>query len=977
VPLAAFLLVVLAALGAIAQSPATKGLSGPTLNLFKAVELNDMAAVKASLDEGADLSKQNENGLTAPDLAVDMGHFIVAHYLLSRRLLGQTEPVVLAPAKAEATPKVSAEAKPKPAFSTPPGKPKPPAPVAAAKPSAPAAAAKPGSPPAPSASPKPAMPAPEIAEAPASAAKPAEPQAAADKAAPATNAPPQAVAEKAAPPTAPSADTGIAEFFKSLVDLITPGGEKPAEVAASKEAAPRSATTPGTAQAPDKAAPAAAKSAAGDGKAEPPEIVVDLTGPGAMPGEIIEEIKEVPPAKPEESNLETITAETTTVEADKVAPPAKDKASDAVDKPAAKEKKPAGTIAERMAGLFKADQATGEPETAPGPPAAAKPPTTVPPPAAAPAKPAPAAATAKGGAPGATPGTAPGTAPPGSVATYDLPTPPPAEPRKFSPRFLDRLADFLESGDEAAFKAWLPEMRVMNGGQLPQPAEAGKTAGQKIAEAPLPAPDKAAGAATTGEAAMPSPPMAAKAPIKVTIDTGEPDLSPTDALEADLAGIAGESRPTMMAAATPATPGPPATPAQGAKPGVVRGVFNKLLGAFGADSRGDKDQSGRVVLAPEEKLAAVEQRPAQAPSAIEPSKVWPVTEVEQAKTPPVAMRRQVSDVMMKTSLTGVTLSIGESVSLENSYPPSGDGTDPLNQCVKKNRGTTLFCLEPVDWPERMQGDFLVPTILYTGHKAIARFDQGIASRLHALFPSDALQRVVDYFRERYGEPTDVWNRSIAPFAQPRQDNPTLAWRSVDPKSGVISVLEVRKYDDTRGGFPDTNRGVVMLYLANSPPIFPQVSTHELMRLSRTRMDAPSPDRPPNQLGLPDSPAGAPPEPAGAAQPDLSLPGSEPAGAQSDLSLPEPGVEAAPADAGAAAGEPGAAGKTEKQLKDEARAKRRAEREAKRAAGAAKQAAGSAQQEIGAKRAAQGKAPATAKPAPADQSLDLPPDPKKP
>jgi hypothetical protein len=68
----------------------------------------------------------------------------------------------------------------------------------------------------------------------------------------------------------------------------------------------------------------------------------------------------------------------------------------------------------------------------------------------------------------------------------------------------------------------------------------------------------------------------------------------------------------------------------------------------------------------------------------------------------------------------VTLSLGESVSLENSFPPSGTGLDPHNRCVKKNRGTTLFCLETVDWPEPMQPDFLVPTILYTGQKAIAR-----------------------------------------------------------------------------------------------------------------------------------------------------------------------------------------------------------------------------------------------------------------
>ncbi|MBI2978676.1 MAG: ankyrin repeat domain-containing protein, partial [Rhodospirillales bacterium] len=110
---AALVLALLLAFEAAAQSTATTGLSGPTLRLFKAVELNDIAAVKGSLDDGADIAKENADGMTAADLAVDMGHFIIAHYLLSRKLLGEATPVMLAPAPTRDTATASPAAKPK------------------------------------------------------------------------------------------------------------------------------------------------------------------------------------------------------------------------------------------------------------------------------------------------------------------------------------------------------------------------------------------------------------------------------------------------------------------------------------------------------------------------------------------------------------------------------------------------------------------------------------------------------------------------------------------------------------------------------------------------------------------------------------------------------------------------------------------------------------------------------------------------
>lgn len=250
----------------------------------------------------------------------------------------------------------------------------------------------------------------------------------------------------------------------------------------------------------------------------------------------------------------------------------------------------------------------------------------------------------------------------------------------------------------------------------------------------------------------------------------------------------------------------------------------------GPDAAGP--DAGRPQLRPDERLATgvAEPRPGQTPTT--GASPWRITELAKSDAPPPLRQRQVRpELLSRTSLAGTILSLGESVSLENSVPPGG-GIDADNQCVKKNRGTTLFCVEPVDWPDDLKPKFVVPTILYTGPMAIVRYDQGTASRLHALFPSDEFESVAQYYQTRYGPPTEIWKRSIAPLAQPRRENPTLAWRNRDPKTNAVTILELRRFDDTRGGFPDTQRGAVMLYLANSPAIFPQVSSHELMRLKR-------------------------------------------------------------------------------------------------------------------------------------------------
>ncbi|MGJ3259016.1 MAG: hypothetical protein ACFE0S_05380 [Rhodospirillales bacterium] len=284
------------------------------------------------------------------------------------------------------------------------------------------------------------------------------------------------------------------------------------------------------------------------------------------------------------------------------------------------------------------------------------------------------------------------------------------------------------------------------------------------------------------------------------------------------------------------------SPEDGSELRTEKGVVSEMVGRIRQLFEGPKgpDDGPKVEkLDEQDRQAAAERLLSEAlrdgtPTALPDQGQWPVTEVEPSDVTPGVPPPPRPGVLTRTSLDDVVLSLGESVTLENTLPPQQDGIDPLNSCVKKNRGTTLFCVEPVDWPADLQPAFVVPTILYTGASAITRYDQGSPSRFHALFEAEQFEDIVAYYQARYGEPTEIWKRSIAPLAKPRMDNPTVTWRSRDSRTNVITVLEVRKFDDTRGGFPDTNRGAVMLYHMNAPSIFPQVSSHELMRLRRTR-----------------------------------------------------------------------------------------------------------------------------------------------
>jgi hypothetical protein len=180
-------------------------------------------------------------------------------------------------------------------------------------------------------------------------------------------------------------------------------------------------------------------------------------------------------------------------------------------------------------------------------------------------------------------------------------------------------------------------------------------------------------------------------------------------------------------------------------------------------------------------------------------------------------------------LTGIQLTLGRSVRL--GVPQFAQGGAQSKPCIKKKNGALAFCIEDVDWPDWIKPYFQVNSIMYQGAKAIARYDNGVATSYHVIFPTGSYPAVVQYYTRKFGKPTKTLNRSIAPLAAPRRENPTAIWQSIDAVTKQITTLEVREFDDARGTFPDTKRGAVMLYQQWSSPIFPNLSTLELMILN--------------------------------------------------------------------------------------------------------------------------------------------------
>ena len=369
------------------------------------------------------------------------------------------------------------------------------------------------------------------------------------------------------------------------------------------------------------------------------------------------------------------------------------------------------------------------------------------------------------------------------------------------------------------------------------------------------------------EPAKAADPLAAELGAQPAIEAKDPDAA-GDPLAQALAGLTEAISGPEKGAAAPAV-----DPIQAAEP--PKRTPQEILSALPEGSEVKLDTEGRPKLPaiwtlpvvipgqepPVQDLATAYIIPAnfraaftdkaagkagEVPPGAQSAGAWPVTKIEMADGKVVdspaegqgdapAAQPGLAPVGDGRPLEGVTLSLGAGTSLYNTFIPENakGGEGRAADCIEKAGGRTQFCIVELRWPAYLESRFLVSTILYTGTGAVVRFDDGLPTRIHVVYLADGFDDIADWLVRRFGPPSSTVTRSVAPFGQARRDNPTMVWRAIDRVTKKTVSLEIRKFDDTRDGFPDVRNGVITLYREGTPGIFPQVSIHELMRLKRT------------------------------------------------------------------------------------------------------------------------------------------------
>ncbi|MBT3305147.1 MAG: ankyrin repeat domain-containing protein [Alphaproteobacteria bacterium] len=199
----------------------------------------------------------------------------------------------------------------------------------------------------------------------------------------------------------------------------------------------------------------------------------------------------------------------------------------------------------------------------------------------------------------------------------------------------------------------------------------------------------------------------------------------------------------------------------------------------------------------------------------------PAATIQTAQAaPPAAFARVVAAPQRRIDpVLGRSLRLGKS--------KAGERADV---CIDKGSVHLLFCIEPVDWPEKIADAFQVRSSIYTGAQAIVHYDSGRASQIHTLFPARHFEAIAAYLAESLGASgaqSDSW--AIMP-GEANRPNRIVRWRGPG-----TSILEIRQVDDLRwSSVPDTKHGVVRIYAEGAAPLFRYVSWSDftLARISK-------------------------------------------------------------------------------------------------------------------------------------------------
>jgi hypothetical protein len=151
-----------------------------------------------------------------------------------------------------------------------------------------------------------------------------------------------------------------------------------------------------------------------------------------------------------------------------------------------------------------------------------------------------------------------------------------------------------------------------------------------------------------------------------------------------------------------------------------------------------------------------------------------------------------------------------------------------NKCVAKTEQNILFCLERILWPDHIKKMLKSPLSLMGDDMAMIRYDGGKASQIHINFPTDRFDKLINYFEKKYGPPTEYPKILMHRIGAPSQENPTVRWRVANPAMGRDVILEIRKTDDLRSILPADGAGVVRLFSSGDQMIFRYVSTADIM-----------------------------------------------------------------------------------------------------------------------------------------------------